>query len=143
PHRDLAALEPRTDRLWAVSHRWGPAGLIGELASLQRTDTPERVGRYVARLNGTPAFYDAVVEVMREGVPDGVHAPRIVVERAIGQTERIIEAGVEGSPALAPLAGSDDGPRAEVAAAVQTPRLPARGRYLDGLRGYLPSSTKP
>src|SRR3990172_4924437 len=50
-HRDLAALEHRTDRLWAVSHLWGPAGLIGELASLQRTDTPERVRRYVARVN--------------------------------------------------------------------------------------------
>ena len=141
-HRDLAAIEHRTDRLWAVSHLWGPAGLIGELASLQRTDTPERVGRYVARLSGTPAFYDAVVEVMREGVADGVTAPRIVVERAIGQTERIIEAGVEGSPALAPLAGSDDGPRAEVAAAVQTHLLPALGRYLDGLRAYLPSATE-
>src|SRR4249919_2202325 len=44
--RDLAVLEHRTDRLTAVSHLWGPAGLVGELASLQRADTPERIERY-------------------------------------------------------------------------------------------------
>jgi len=141
-YRDLAALEHRTDRLWAVSHLWGPAGLIGELASLQRTDTPERIDRYVERLSGTPAFYDAAVEVMLEGIADGVTAPRIVVERAIAQAERVIEAGVQGSPALAPLAGGDDGSRAEVAVAVETHLLPALGRYLDGLRSYLSSATE-
>ena len=140
--RDLAALEHRTDRLWAVSHLWGPAGLIGELASLQRADTPERVERYVARLVGTPAFYDASIEVMREGVADGVTAPQIVVERAIAQTERVIDAGVEDSPALAPLGGSQDGSRAEVASAVEAHLLPALGRYLDALRAYLPSATQ-
>ncbi|HET7928847.1 MAG TPA: DUF885 family protein, partial [Actinomycetota bacterium] len=46
--RDLATLEHRTDRLAAVSHLWGPAGLVGELAALQRADTPERVERYAA-----------------------------------------------------------------------------------------------
>jgi uncharacterized protein (DUF885 family) len=140
--RDLAALEHRTDRLWAVSHLWGPAGLVGELASLQRTDTPERVERYVARLSGMPAFYDAAIEVMHEGVSDGVTAPRIVVERAIGQAERIVEAGVDGSPALAPLGGDEDGSRGAVARAVEASLLPALERYVEALRDYLPSATE-
>jgi uncharacterized protein (DUF885 family) len=82
------ALEHRTDRLSAVSHLWGPAGLVGELASLQRADTPERLDRYRARIAATPAFYDAELEIMREGIADGVTAPRIVAERALAQTER-------------------------------------------------------
>jgi uncharacterized protein (DUF885 family) len=140
--RDLAALDHRTDRLSVVSHLWGPAGLVGELASLQRTDSPDRVDRYVARLSETPAYYDASIEVMREGVADGVTAPRIVVERAIAQTQRIIEAGVDASPALAPLAGRDGDERAKVAMAVEAHLLPALGRYLETLRGYLPSATE-
>jgi uncharacterized protein (DUF885 family) len=140
--RDLAALEHRTDRLWAVSHLWGPAGLVGELASLQRTDTPERVDRYVARLSSTPAFYDAAIELAREGVADGVTAPRIVVERAIGQAERLIEAGVDGSPAMAPLANADAQTREGVADAVRTHLLPALQGYLAALRDYLASATE-
>ena len=57
--RDLAALEHRTDRLSAVSHLWGPAGLVGELASLQRADTPERLDRYRARIAATRASISA------------------------------------------------------------------------------------
>src|SRR5919198_2196345 len=96
--RELATLEHRTDRLSAVSHLWGPAGLVGELASLQQTDTPERVERYAARIAATPAFYEAVQEVMREGIADGITAPRIVVERTLAQTDRLIEAGGGGAP---------------------------------------------
>jgi uncharacterized protein (DUF885 family) len=140
--RDLAALDHRTDRLSVVSHLWGPAGLVGELASLQRTDSPEHVDRYAARLSRTPAFYDAAIEVAREGIADGVTAPRIVVERAIAQTQRLIDAGVEGSPALAPLAGRDEDQRAKVTSAVEAHLLPALGRYLDALRDYLPSATE-
>jgi uncharacterized protein (DUF885 family) len=140
--RDLAALDHRTDLLWAVSHLWGPAGLVGEIASLQRTDSPERVDHYVARLTGTPAFYDAAVEVMREGVANRITAPRIVVERAVGQAERIIAAGVEGSPALAPLAAGDDASRTRVASVVGSHLLPALSHYLDGLRDYLPHATE-
>jgi uncharacterized protein (DUF885 family) len=116
--RDLAVLEHRTDRLSAVSHLWGPAGLVGELASLQRADTPERIQRYAARITATPAFYDAELEIMREAIADGVTAPRIVAERALAQTERLIEAGAEGSPVLAPIPAEDADGRSRLAAAV-------------------------
>lgn len=141
-HRDLAALEHRIDRLSAASHLWGPAGLVGELASLQRADTPERLERYVARISATPAFYDATAEVLREGIADGVTAPRIVVERAIAQTERIIEAGAGSSPVLSPLADDDLAGRERMTVAIERDLLPALGRYLDALRAYLPNATE-
>src|SRR4029453_4086779 len=140
--RDLAVLEHRTDRLNAVSHLWGPAGLVGELASLQRADTPERVERYAARIAATPAFYDAELEIMREGIADGVTAPRIVAERALAQTERLIEAGAADSPVLAPVPVEDADGRSRLVAAGGDHLPPALRRYRRGVRDYLPNATE-
>jgi uncharacterized protein (DUF885 family) len=140
--RDLAALEHRLDRLSAVSHLWGPGGLIGELASMQRADTPDRLDRYVARLSAAPAYYDAEIDVMRDGLAAGVTAPRVVVERAIAQVERLIEGGVDGSPGLMPVAEDDEDGRERVRGALREAFLPSLGRYRDALREYLPSATE-
>lgn len=140
--RELAGLEHRTDRLSAVSHLWGPAGLIGELASLQRADTPERIERYAARLAATPAYYEAVLEIMREGIGDGVTAPRIVVERTLAQTDRLIEAGAQDSPTLAPVPNDDARARDLVVGVVSEHLLPALERYRDAVRDYLPHATE-
>jgi uncharacterized protein (DUF885 family) len=140
--RDLAALEHRTDRLSAVSHLWGPAGLVGELASLQRADTPERLDRYRARIAATRAFYDAELEIMREGIADGVTAPRIVAERALAQTERLLATGADDSPALAPVPADDDAGRELLTRAIADQLLPALERYRAGVRDYLPNATE-
>ena len=52
--RGLAEIEHRLDRLYAASHFSGPVGMLGAIGSLQRTDTPERLDRYVARLRVVP-----------------------------------------------------------------------------------------
>jgi len=140
--RDLAGLEHRVDRLSAVSHLWGPGGLIGELASMQRADTPERLDRYVARLSATPAFYEAIIEVMRDGVAAGVTSPRIVVERAIAQVERLIATPLEQSPGVIPVPEDDDAGRSRVIEALERHFMPALVGYLEALRGYLPSATE-
>ena len=139
--RELSSLEHRVDRLWAVSHLWGPGGLIGELASMQRVDTPERLERYLARIQASPKFYDAVIEVMHDGLATGVIAPRIVVERAVAQVERLIETPPEASPAVMPL-GEDATARERVADAVRSTLNPSLERYLGELRAYLPSATE-
>lgn len=140
--REIAALDHRLDRLSAVSHLWGPGGLIGELASMQRADTPERLDRYVARISATPPYYDAMIDVMRDGVDAGVTSPRVVVERAIAQVERLLATPLEDSPALAPLTEDDTAGRERVVAALRDAFMPALSRYLDELREYLPSATE-
>ncbi len=70
---------------------------------MQRADTPERLDRYVARLSATPAFYDATIDVMRDGVAARVTSPRIVVERAVAQVERLLATPLEQSPGLVPV----------------------------------------
>jgi uncharacterized protein (DUF885 family) len=140
--RDLATLEHRLDRLSSVSHLWGPGGLVGELASMQRADTPERLDRYVGRLSATPAFYHAVLDVMRDGLAAGVTAPRVVVERAIAQVDRLLDTPLESSPALAPLREDDDEGREHTIGALRDHLMPSLSRYLAGLRDYLPSATE-
>ena len=139
--RELASLEHRLDRLWAVSHLWGPGGLVGELASMQRVDSPERLDRYVARLDGSGAYYDAVLEIMRDGVAAGVTAPRIVVERAVAQVERLLATPAEDAPSVMP-AGEDAAARERIAGVTRDALYPALERYLAALREYLPAATE-
>jgi len=141
-NRELASLEHRLDRLWSVSHLWGPGGLIGELASLQRADTPERLDRYLARLSAAPAFYAAVIEVARDGVAAGVTAPRVVVERAIAQVERILATPLDASPGLQPVPQEDVHGRDRVAGVLRRSFLPALEGYRNALRDYLPAATE-
>ena len=140
--RELAEVEHRVDRLRVVSHLWGPAQLLAEIGSTQRADTPERLDRLLGRLSATPAYYAAAGEVAHEGVRDGVTAPRVVVERAVAQLERLLEAPANDSPALMPVPADDAAGRERVLAVVREVVEPALASYLDVLRGYLPSTTE-
>ncbi|HEX9122630.1 MAG TPA: DUF885 domain-containing protein [Actinomycetota bacterium] len=140
--RELASIDHRLDRLWAVSHFWGPAQLLGELGAMQRADTPQRLERYLARLAATPAFYRAVSDVAREGVATGVVAPRVVAERTVAQIERLLATPVEGSPALGPVPPQDAAGRERVAAVLRDSAMPALEEYLSVLREYVPHATE-
>jgi uncharacterized protein (DUF885 family) len=140
--RDLAELAHRFDRLQVVSHLWGPGQLLAELSSMQRTDSPERLDRYLARLSAIPAFLAAIDEIVREGVTSGTLAPRVVAERAVGQVERLLAISPEDSPALAAVAPDDAAARERVAGVIRDEVNPAYRRYLEVLREYLPDATE-
>ncbi len=140
--RDLAAIAHRLDRLQAVSHLWGPGQLLAEIGSLQRADTPERLERYLARLNAIPRYLGATGDIAEGGVSAGQTAPAVVVDRAIAQVERLLSIPVEDSPALAPVPEADVSGRDRVAAAVRGVVMPAYRRYLETLRAYGPSATE-
>ena len=139
--RYLAGLEHRTDRLLVANHLNGPGQLLGEIASMQQTDSPERLDRYEARLRAIPAFLDATAGVAREGVATGVTSPRVVTERSITQLERLLALEADGSPALAPL-GDDVAARERIEAVVRAEVNPAYARYLEMLRDYLTHATE-
>ncbi|MGZ4130263.1 MAG: DUF885 domain-containing protein, partial [Actinomycetota bacterium] len=141
--RSLAEIEHRLDRLQVASHFWGPSQLLGELGSIQRADTPERLQRYLARLRAVPAFYAAVGEVARLGIADGVTAPRVVAERTVAQIERLLATPVEDSPALMSVPEDDAEARAAVADVLRSDALPALDAFLAILRDeYLPRATE-
>ncbi|MEO8476664.1 MAG: DUF885 domain-containing protein [Actinomycetota bacterium] len=138
--RFLAELEHRTDRLSAANHLWGPGQMLGEIASVQQADTPERLERYEARLRAFPAFLEAWAEVGREGVATGVTAPRVVAERTIAQIERLLALPAHESPALMPITHDED--RSRIAAIVGEVVNPAYEAFLGALREYLPHATE-
>ena len=139
--RAIAELDQRTDRLRAAAHFFGPGQTLAEIASMQATDTPERLDRYEARLRAVPAYLDAWGDVAREGIADGVTSPRLVTERAVAQLDRLLSLAPEDSPATAPLA-EDDAAKERIAGVVRDTVNPAFARYRETLREYLPHCTE-
>jgi uncharacterized protein (DUF885 family) len=94
------------------------------------------------RLRGLPGYLEACAEIAREGIATDVVSPRIVVERAIAQLDRILETPADDSPLLGAIA-EDDGDARERIASVWTEAVaPAFGRYLDVLREYAPHAAE-
>ncbi len=140
--RALSDIEHRIDRLQAVTHLFGPAGLLANLASLQRADTPERIDRYVARLSATPAFFDAVARIAEDAARAGQTVPTVVVDRTIAQIERLLSLDAADSPGMVPVAGAPPESKERVAALLRDQVMPAHQRYLETLRRYRADATE-
>jgi uncharacterized protein (DUF885 family) len=138
----LAAVELRTDRLYVANHFVGPGVAIGDIASIQRTDTPEHLERYEQRLRAYPRYLEASAEIAREGIATGVVSPRTVVERAVAQVERIVAMPAEEAPPLAAVAEDDGAARERIVDVWNDAVAPAFARFLDVLRDYLPHAAE-
>jgi uncharacterized protein (DUF885 family) len=138
----LAAVRLRTDRLYVANHFVGPGVLLGDIASVQRTDTPEHLDRYERRLRSFPAYLRACAEIAQEGIATGVVSPRIVVDRAVAQIERIVETPAEEAPALGPIADDDTAGREQIAGVWTEVLAPAFEDFLEVLRDYLPNAAE-
>src|SRR5436190_18205470 len=106
--RDLDQLEYRMDRFHAVMHLWGPPGLLAELGSLQRADTPERQERYLQRLKAVPAYLEEIGRTASEAAEVGQTVPDVVADRTIAQVERLVAGDPAQTPALTALNGASD-----------------------------------
>ncbi|MGZ8631757.1 MAG: DUF885 domain-containing protein [Actinomycetota bacterium] len=140
--RGLDEIELRLDRLHAASHLSGPVGMLGAVASLQRTDTTERLDRYEARMQAFPAFLDAWADIARDGADAGITSPGIVVDRSIDQIERVLALGVDESPALLPMADDDSAGRERIAGVVRDVVNPALYGYERVLRDVRAHATE-
>jgi uncharacterized protein (DUF885 family) len=138
----LAAVELRTDRLYVANHFVGPGVLLGDIASIQRTDTPEHLEHYEQRLRAFPPYLEACAEIAREGIATGVVSPRLVVERAVAQLERIAATPADDAPPLAAVAEDDTAARDRIGAAWSDAVAPAFAGFLDVLREYLPHAAE-
>jgi uncharacterized protein (DUF885 family) len=119
---ELEQQEQRIDRLKAVDQMDGPQTVMPLLATFQRTDTPERFERFLARLADYPRFMAANAELAKEGLAGGLTAARIVTDRVIGQLERLLAIPDEDSP---------------IATAVTTPTPADRERLIEAIRKYV------
>jgi len=126
-------------RLWemeALDQLSGPQTLPGELARFQRTDTPERFEKLLARLAAYPGWMAAHRANMAEGVVSGRTAPAEVVERCIDQTRRMVETAAEESPLLLADPELPDDRKTALLAAVREHVEPALETWLETLEDY-------
>ncbi len=138
--RSLARIEHRLDLFEVANHMNGAVALLGQIATLQRADTPERVARLDARLRAFPAFLEASMDLLREAVATGVMAPRVIAERSLAQLDRLLELSPEGSPVAIGVEGDA---KATIARAVREAVNPALTSFREVLvHDYLPSTTE-
>ena len=133
--------DQRVDLFRAVDQMGGPQTLLPTIATFQKADTPERFGRFLARLHAYPAFIAANIALLEEGISTGLTAPRIVTERTIAQLERMLETPAEESVVVKMARVADEAQRAQVLAVVRDEVIPADRAFLEALRGrYLAAS---
>jgi uncharacterized protein (DUF885 family) len=138
--RSLARLEHRIDLLDVANHMNGAVSTLGQIATLQRADTPERVARLDARLRAFPAYLDASIQLLHEGVAKQVTAPRVVAERTLGQVDRLLELPPDQSPVAV---GAEGAARETIAAAVADAVQPSLAAFREVLaEDYLPAATE-
>lgn len=138
--RELDSIRYRMDRFFAVTHLFGPGNMLAEMGTLQRADTPERLGRYIARLSALPEFLEATGEVARDGARVGQTSPGLVVDRSIAQVERLVAVAPEDSPGMTPVPEDHAADRERVAGVLRDEVWPAYRRYLETLREYRPAA---
>ncbi|MFL5750661.1 MAG: DUF885 domain-containing protein, partial [Chloroflexota bacterium] len=130
-----------THRLKVVDQIGGPQTLLPQLCQFQKADTPDRLDKFIARLEAYPAFMDANIGILREGIDTGLTAPRIVAERTLQQLERLlaIPIGEAIVPSMAQVASDAD--RERVRDVVRDKVYAADAAYLEALRNeYLPKT---
>jgi uncharacterized protein (DUF885 family) len=134
--------EQGTHRLRVVDQIGGPQTLLPQLCQFQRADTPERMERFVARLRAYPAYMDANIGVLREGIESGLTAPRIVAERTVQQLERLLAIPIEEAivPSMAQVASEAD--RERLREVVRDEVYPADAAFLEALRGEYLEATR-
>lgn len=132
----------RVDTLQAVDQMGGPQTFLPELATLQGTDTPERLEKFEARLHAYPAFMAAQVELVREALASGLTAPRIVAERTIAQMERMQATPAEQSPVPLILAHLGEADRERITTIIRDETMPADAAYLAALKGPYRAATR-
>lgn len=133
--------------LWNVNPLGGPQVDLLRLPGFQSVSTPERGAKLLARYRQMPGYIDTHIANLRLGLADGFSAPRIAVERVVGQLDALLATPDTALALLDPLEQRPEAwPEAEWAAydaavrgAVAGEILPAFRRYRDFLRdSYLP-----
>ncbi|MBI2682279.1 MAG: DUF885 domain-containing protein [Acidobacteriales bacterium] len=115
---------------------------IPQLVSLLPFDTVKDYEDYIARLKKFPKQYDDTIDLMRKGKAKKLMPPKILLDLAVGQTERIAAKKPEETPFAVPLKkfpkeiseADQKRLREGVLAAIQDSMLPAYQRMAKFLK---------
>ncbi|HEY7968361.1 MAG TPA: DUF885 domain-containing protein [Candidatus Limnocylindrales bacterium] len=131
-----------THRLKVVDQISGPQTLLPQVCQFQPADTPERVDKFLARLEAYGPYMAANTDILREGLETGLTAPRIVAERTIAQLERLLAIPLDQAlvPAMAQVTNEAD--RERVRKITESVIYPADRAYLEMLQGDYLAATR-
>jgi len=147
---DPALLEARVDR--PIDHFAGLQAFIPDVASGEGAApfrTVEDYDNNLRRLDGYIVYLDRAIERMKHGLAHGVTNPKIVMVNVVGQLDRLIAEGVEGSTFYKPIAKIPESfapalrtrLAADYAAFIRDRLIPAHTRLRDFVRDvYLPGA---
>jgi uncharacterized protein (DUF885 family) len=126
--------------LWGVDHLNGWQVSLPSLLSRQPVATEANRKAALDRLGQYGQFIEREIEVLRTGMSSGYTAPRVNVERVIGQIDGLLAGAADKSPFATPLtANSNDAAFrravAEVVGNQITPTLKRFRSFLDEYRG--------
>jgi uncharacterized protein (DUF885 family) len=126
--------------LWPVSQMTGWHVNLGYLVTIQPVGTDQARKEAVARWSTLPAYIDAEIANLREGVRQRYLAPKLNVRIVIDQLETLI--GQKDTPFLSPATRDSDAAfKQAFETLVRTQLTPAFTRYRDFLRDeYLPAA---
>jgi uncharacterized protein (DUF885 family) len=131
----------RLHEFTSVDHLDGPQGLPGDLARLVTIDSDDAFDHLLARLAAYPAYVDAHIGNIEEGLASGRTAAPVVFKRTIEQLERMVASPTDESPLLAGLGASlDDAQRERLTGAVEAHVRPAIARFLETIRAAAPQA---
>jgi uncharacterized protein (DUF885 family) len=129
-------------RLSVVDQIGGPQTLLPQVCQFQPADTPERVDKFIARLESYRDYMAANTDILREGLETGLTAPRIVAERTVAQLERLLAIPLDEAivPSLAKV--RDEADRDRVRKVTEQVIYPADRAFLETLRGDYLKATR-
>jgi uncharacterized protein (DUF885 family) len=129
-------------RLRVVDQIGGPQTLLPQVCQFQPADTPERVDKFLARLEAYRDYMAANTDILREGLDTGLTAPRIVAERTVAQLERLLAIPIDQAivPAMAKV--TNDADRERVRKVTESVIYPADRAFLEVLKGDYLQATR-
>jgi uncharacterized protein (DUF885 family) len=131
-----------THRLRVVDQISGPQTLLPQVCQFQPADTPERLEKFLARLESYRDYMAANTDILREGLDTGLTAPRIVADRTVAQLERLLAIPLAEAivPALAKV--TNDADRERVRKVTEGVIYPADRAFLEVLSGDYLKATR-
>ena len=123
--------------LWGIDHLNGWQVSIPTLLTRQPVASDADRRAALERLGQYAAFVDREITVLRSGLSSGYSAPRVNVERVIGQVEGLLKDAPDKSPFATPAGRTEDAAfKRSVAEVVAQQINPALARYRTFLNEY-------
>ncbi len=137
----IEGIQQEIEEFW-IDHMYGYHLLFFELVNFQRTDTPERIEKFISRIEKYPDFIEKYINNLREGLSKGRTQFGTSVQRCIKQLEDIMKKPAHELPIFEVLKHLDEKAKSKyeekLNISVEKFLKPPLQKFLDFLKDYKP-----